>query len=224
MEPARSLASHALVALDADLGTAADLLEDDPLFLRRRLRETREAFATETEHLVEAYDRLESAATDAERRAAMGMFRQEVADFAPTVENRSRVLMQLEASIEAQIRASKSSAVKSLRWIVWFQMAGTALLILLIVLILRSQLSRVRTLHGLIPICSHCKKVRNDDGYWNQVEEYVSTHSEADFSHGLCPDCLMELYPDFAAELDLADSAHGLERSHSKTSSDLAKK
>lgn len=53
----------------------------------------------------------------------------------------------------------------------------------------------IRVLRGLIPICSKCKKVRNDDGFWEQVEDYIGEHSDADFSHSICPDCLKELYP-----------------------------
>lgn len=53
----------------------------------------------------------------------------------------------------------------------------------------------IKILRGLIPICSRCKKIRNDEGYWEQVEVYIEQHSEADFTHGLCPDCLKELYP-----------------------------
>jgi len=56
---------------------------------------------------------------------------------------------------------------------------------------------KIKTLSGLIPICSKCKKVRNDEGYWQEVEEFVSTHTEAGFTHGICTDCLKELYPDF---------------------------
>jgi PAS domain S-box-containing protein len=55
---------------------------------------------------------------------------------------------------------------------------------------LQATLSRVRLLSGLIPICAHCKKIRNDQGYWEQVESYIRDHSQAEFSHGLCPDCL----------------------------------
>jgi len=55
-----------------------------------------------------------------------------------------------------------------------------------------------KTLSGLIPICSHCKRIRDDEGYWNQVESYVSKYSEAEFSHSLCPSCLREYYPDDA--------------------------
>jgi hypothetical protein len=53
-------------------------------------------------------------------------------------------------------------------------------------------------LSGLLPICSHCKRIRDDSGYWNQVESYVSKHSEAEFSHSLCPSCLREYYPEHA--------------------------
>ena len=56
--------------------------------------------------------------------------------------------------------------------------------------------SQVRVLSGLLPICSGCKKIRDDRGYWNQIESYISRHSEAEFSHGLCPDCWARLYPD----------------------------
>ena len=56
--------------------------------------------------------------------------------------------------------------------------------------------SEIETLHGIIPICSSCKKVRDDEGYWSQVEQYLSTRSDVKFSHSLCPDCLHELYPE----------------------------
>jgi DNA-binding response OmpR family regulator len=54
---------------------------------------------------------------------------------------------------------------------------------------LEQALSRVRRLHGLLPICSYCKKIRDDRNYWRQVESYISEHSDAAFSHGICPDC-----------------------------------
>jgi len=53
------------------------------------------------------------------------------------------------------------------------------------------------TLSGLLPICSHCKKIRDDKGYWNHLESYIETHSEADFSHSICPECARKYYPDF---------------------------
>jgi GAF domain-containing protein len=62
---------------------------------------------------------------------------------------------------------------------------------------LEEALRKVRALKGLIPICASCKKVRDDQGYWSQVEEYISARSEADFTHGLCPDCLKRYYDEY---------------------------
>ena len=65
---------------------------------------------------------------------------------------------------------------------------------------LKSALSEVKNLSGLLPICASCKKIRDDKGYWKQVEVYIGEHSEAEFSHGICPDCMKELYPEFYRE------------------------
>jgi hypothetical protein len=59
---------------------------------------------------------------------------------------------------------------------------------------LQNALGEVKRLRGLLPICSRCKKVRTDEGFWKQVDEYVSEHSETRFTHGLCPDCTREVY------------------------------
>jgi len=61
---------------------------------------------------------------------------------------------------------------------------------------LNAAASNIKTLKGLLPICSHCKKIRDDKGYWNQIEEYIRTHSEAEFSHGICQECLKKYYPE----------------------------
>jgi hypothetical protein len=61
----------------------------------------------------------------------------------------------------------------------------------------RDALAQVKTLKGLLPICAHCKKILDDQGYWQQLEAYIHKHSGARFSHGLCPDCLQVLYPEF---------------------------
>lgn len=60
---------------------------------------------------------------------------------------------------------------------------------------LRKALADIKTLSGMLPICSSCKKIRDDKGYWNQIETYIRQHSEAEFSHSLCPDCAKQLYP-----------------------------
>jgi transcriptional regulator with GAF, ATPase, and Fis domain len=62
---------------------------------------------------------------------------------------------------------------------------------------LREALAQVKRLSGLLPICANCKKIRDDEGYWQDVAVYVQEHSEAEFTHGICSDCAKELYPDF---------------------------
>ena len=61
---------------------------------------------------------------------------------------------------------------------------------------LTETLDNVKTLKGLLPICASCKKVRDDQGYWTQIESYIYKHSDAEFSHGICPDCAQKLYPE----------------------------
>lgn len=61
-------------------------------------------------------------------------------------------------------------------------------------------LDEVRILRGFLPICASCKKIRDDQGYWTQIESYIKTHSEANFSHGVCPECAKKLYPEFYQE------------------------
>ncbi len=65
---------------------------------------------------------------------------------------------------------------------------------------LMEALENIRTLRGLLPICSVCKKIRDDHGYWNQLETYLSMHTDAKFSHGMCDDCFREQYPDIYAK------------------------
>ncbi len=66
---------------------------------------------------------------------------------------------------------------------------------------LKAALENVKTLSGLLPICSNCKKIRNDGGYWEQIEGYIREHSEAEFTHSICPDCVRKLYPDLYNEM-----------------------
>jgi PAS domain S-box-containing protein len=66
---------------------------------------------------------------------------------------------------------------------------------------LTDALKRVKTLNGLLPICASCKKIRNDGGYWEQVETYIRTRSNAEFTHGICPDCVRLLYPEYQSIL-----------------------
>jgi DNA-binding response OmpR family regulator len=66
---------------------------------------------------------------------------------------------------------------------------------------LQRALAEIKTLRGIVPICASCKKIRDDKGYWNLVEDYVRDHTEAEFSHGICPECIKKLYPEFARKM-----------------------
>ena len=65
---------------------------------------------------------------------------------------------------------------------------------------LQENVDNLKALHGLLPLCSSCKKVRDDNGSWNQLEAYIQNHSDAKITHGICPDCMKQLYGDFLEE------------------------
>ena len=74
-----------------------------------------------------------------------------------------------------------------------------------LILELRNAIGEIKNLRGILPICSHCKKIRDDKGYWNQIEAYIQKHSEADLSHSICPDCARKHYPEY----DIYDELNG---------------
>ena len=89
---------------------------------------------------------------------------------------------------------------------------------------LEEVLSRIKKLQGLLPICASCKSIRDDSGYWNQIEIYIQEHSEADFSHGICPTCARRLYPDDLDKMypgqeveDVSDPVEAAGDTHSDT-------
>jgi GAF domain-containing protein len=65
---------------------------------------------------------------------------------------------------------------------------------------LRDYIAEIRTLRAILPICANCKKIRDDEGYWREVESYISAHSETVFSHSICPECAIKLYPELYHE------------------------
>ncbi|NUM35366.1 MAG: response regulator transcription factor [Candidatus Brocadiae bacterium] len=73
---------------------------------------------------------------------------------------------------------------------------------------LEEALEHIKILQGILPICSFCKRIRNDHNYWEQVEEYIIKHSSVTFSHGVCPDCLKKQYPDIADKILKKSEAH----------------
>lgn len=70
---------------------------------------------------------------------------------------------------------------------------------------LEQALANVNALSGLLPICASCKKIRDDRGYWHQVEAYLSSHSQAQFTHGICPECAKRLYPELCKAKTASD-------------------
>lgn len=60
----------------------------------------------------------------------------------------------------------------------------------------KEPLAKINLLSGLLPICAHCRRIRDDQGYWNKIEQYLSSHAEVEFTHGICPDCARVLYPE----------------------------
>jgi len=74
---------------------------------------------------------------------------------------------------------------------------------------LEQALGEVKTLSGLLPICSHCKKIRDDKGYWNNVEQYIGSHTDAAFTHGICPECICTHFPKYAPRIEEKDSDEG---------------
>lgn len=72
---------------------------------------------------------------------------------------------------------------------------------------LEAALAQIKTLSGIVPICSHCRRLRDDAGYWSQVEAYLAAHADVLFSHGLCPECFEKHYPEYAGETAVHPSA-----------------
>lgn len=80
---------------------------------------------------------------------------------------------------------------------------------------LTESLEQIKTLSGLIPICANCKNIRDDQGYWQQVEEYLEAHSDAQFTHGMCPTCMQELYPDVYKQMEASRAKKDKEEDNS---------
>ena len=97
------------------------------------------------------------------------------------VSERTRELDEVNGKLRQEIEERKRTEAEKEQLIVQLQKA----------------MQDVKVLSGFLPICASCKKIRDDTGYWRQIEEYISKHSNALFSHGICPDCSKKLYPQF---------------------------
>ena len=85
---------------------------------------------------------------------------------------------------------------------------------------LQQAIEHIKTLRGILPICSHCKNIKNDKGYWDRVEVYIHDHTDAEFSHSLCPTCLKELFPDMYEKILEGEPLEGTKKpaSHGRAS------
>jgi|GEM_PF-1040517 len=119
-------------------------------------------------------------------------------------------LLKLDRSLkESEIRRQRSLKYASMASAVIFLLMSALTLFFVLqkdklnrrlrksLLELQAAMDEIKTLKGLIPICANCKKIRNDQGFWEQIEQYIADHSEAEFTHGICPECAKELYPEF---------------------------
>ncbi len=97
------------------------------------------------------------------------------------VEKRTRELLEMNRQLQEEIESRKEAESNQEK----------------LICDLQQTIKEVKTLKGLLPICTSCKKIRDDTGYWNQIESYILKHSEAELSHSLCPECVKKLYPDF---------------------------
>ncbi len=198
IELARSLVSHASFYRQMDLAAILHVLGEDPQGLADRLPLLEKLYFERGALLGSVFGRL-AAERDMEAQAALfAEFQARSLEFLDALMELSRAWQQIESLFFAHLQSSHQKEVSFLGAHQISQVAAAALIVLLALLGARRLLRRVRSLSGLIPICANCKRIRTDQGYWSQVENYLKVHSEAKFTHGLCPDCFRALYGELA--------------------------
>jgi hypothetical protein len=175
-------------------------INDDPLLLSERLSEVENAYTVALASLEDAYKQIEQSETYEEKAELLLYFNKLFDDFMKILKERSYVMRMFEATYHSQLRFNIDKTQETVTLILIGQTIAVLASLILIIFNFISQSKDVKVLKGLIPICAKCKKIRDDKGYWNQVETYIHEHSEADFSHGICPECAKELYPDYFEE------------------------
>jgi len=99
---------------------------------------------------------------------------------------------------QAGVRAIILRTIGLISLLIMAALAAMTVLLLRLRRQLQAAFAQIRTLKGILPICCSCKKIRDDHGYWQQLEDYLQLHTEADLSHGICPDCARKLYPELS--------------------------
>ncbi|HEY9595395.1 MAG TPA: hypothetical protein VHE79_13020 [Spirochaetia bacterium] len=199
-ELCRLLVSNAVFPPFVDAVDYSRFIRRDPLLLLPQIQEAERAYAAELAELAALYEQMPTVSSAAQADALFARFDANVPDFLDTVKERSRLTAMLEGTYNAQLRANLAAQRKNFRLAIISEAVTAALTAAFTFLYLHASTREVRELSGLIPICSNCKKIRDDLGYWNQVESYIQKHTDAQFSHGLCPECLESLYGTYLKE------------------------
>jgi hypothetical protein len=175
-------------------------LGEDPLIVIPRLGESERAFGEVMEEMTALYRTLVETEDGEGKRASLDRLDAHLTGLHAILVDRGNVLSQLEATLHSRLRATQRQVKRRIQWVLLFQV--TALLggSALVLAAFRTQARQVQELRGLVPICSNCKKIRDDKGYWDRVESYFHTHGGLEFTHGICPDCEEALYPDLKEE------------------------
>lgn len=103
--------------------------------------------------------------------------------------------LELDEVIIVSIFLAIALAIYSIRR--WLELSRAKQVVEELNVDLQTTLAEVKVLKEILPICANCKKIRDDQGYWQQVESYISEHTNASFTHGICPDCMKTLYADY---------------------------
>ncbi|MBN1524538.1 MAG: hypothetical protein JW904_08650 [Spirochaetales bacterium] len=205
IESCRNLISHASIPPFVARDIYERYITRDPLFLAERIASTDKAYAGSLETLIRIYENIsESHSTNGKTQFVLE-FDASFAAFYTALKERNSVMTMLEATYHAQLRTNLAWTQNIMDLMLMGQTITILASLAVMFLSSRAQSKQVKVLHGLIPICAKCKKIRDDKGYWSQVETYITRHTEADFSHGICPDCMKEMYPEYIPVNDLLD-------------------
>jgi hypothetical protein len=195
-EQCRLLLSHASIPPATPQDSLRPFLGDDPLLVGPRMNETDSAFRAYVDELGGTYEDLLAAETDSAKSELIARFDARIPDFLDALFDRSLILEQFDATARAQLRANQQRVQRQLGFLLVGQIVGLLAASLVAYFVIRLQFWQVKVLKGLIPICASCKNVRDDAGFWRQVEAYIGARTDADFSHAICPECMEKLYPE----------------------------
>jgi hypothetical protein len=177
-----------------------ETLGEDPLLVVPRLEESDSIYGEILEGLGLLHGTLTEAGSPEELVAGIELLDESLDAFTGILGDRGSVVSQMEATLHSRLRSAQESTGSLLKLLLLFQLAALAGGGFLILSAFRAQAKKVSELETLIPICSRCKNVRDDSGYWQRVEAYMRSYTHIQFTHGLCPDCVSTLYPELDEE------------------------